>query len=155
MGCEISDSMELNSWLILSSVTALCFKGLWRTSRYFSYFYFFYFFYCSPQYTVSENDQQEIQEVKTECVLRCHWGSVRSFVNEPHSDTQCLNFCIFSLIPWKHKHIIANKKKYVVLLNEGGKKSKEFHFPSQLNSKLFSLCHTVSIKYFSSQKLKD
>lgn len=121
----------------------------------FPIFIFFIFFYCSPQYTVSENDQQEIQEVKTECVLRCHWGSVRSFVNEPHSDTQCLNFCIFSLIPWKHKHIIANKKKYIVLLNEGGKKSKEFHFPSQLNSKLFSLCHTVSIKYFSSQKLKD
>lgn len=116
---------------------------------------FFFFFYCSPQCTVSENDQQEIQEVKTECVLRCHWKSVRSFVNEPHSDTQCLNFCIFSLIPWKHKHIIANKKKYVVLLNEGGKKSKEFHFPSQLNSELFSLYHTVSIKYFSSQKLKD
>lgn len=151
ISCEISESVELNSWLISALLLLYVSKAFEELVGIFPVF-----LYCSPQCTIPENDQQEIQQVKTECVLRCCWESVRCFVDKPHSDTQCLNFWIFSLIPWKYKHIIANKKKYVVFLNEGEKKNqRNFTFHLSWIPKCSVSIIASTIKYFSSRKLKD
>lgn len=79
IGCEISESTGLNSWLIPSSATGcdeLRGSSSLQNSLFFSKAFkellgVFPVLHCSSSCTVSEKDQQEIPQNQAEGVPRC------------------------------------------------------------------------------------